>query len=157
MDEAIKKMKRGGKAELRVSPDYKPDVDWTIATAPRHRVELLVTIELLHLQNLKESYAKPVFLSHLYMKTIISPRQARDKHRENSKTYRVRRWEVKGAAKLAQCEQLKEKGNAVFKAGEYERAFRRYTTAKTLADSDQDLSAEDKTAAAALKLTLLNK
>jgi len=64
---------------------------------------------------------------------------------------------VTGAAKLAQCEQLKEKGNAVFKAGEYERAFRRYTTAKTLADSDQDLSAEDKTAAAALKLTLLNK
>ena len=26
-----------------------------------------------------------IFLSHLYIKTIISPRQARDKHRENSK------------------------------------------------------------------------
>ena len=25
-----------------------------------------------------------VFLSHLYIKTIILPRQARDKHRENS-------------------------------------------------------------------------
>jgi hypothetical protein len=28
---------------------------------------------------------KPVFLSHLYIKTIILPRQARDKHRESSK------------------------------------------------------------------------
>ena len=28
---------------------------------------------------------KPTFLSHLYLKTIILPRQARDKHRENSK------------------------------------------------------------------------
>jgi hypothetical protein len=27
------------------------------------------------------------FLSHLYIKTIILPRQARDKHRENSKIY----------------------------------------------------------------------
>jgi hypothetical protein len=29
---------------------------------------------------------KTGFLSHLYIKTIILPRQARDKHRENSKT-----------------------------------------------------------------------
>jgi hypothetical protein len=28
---------------------------------------------------------KTAFLSHLYIKTIILPRQARDKHRENSK------------------------------------------------------------------------
>ena len=28
---------------------------------------------------------KTVFLSHLYIKMIIMPRQARDKHRENSK------------------------------------------------------------------------
>jgi hypothetical protein len=28
---------------------------------------------------------KTAFLSHLYMKTNILPRQARDKHRENSK------------------------------------------------------------------------
>ena len=28
---------------------------------------------------------KTVFLSHLYIKTIVLPRQARDKHRENSK------------------------------------------------------------------------
>ena len=28
---------------------------------------------------------KTVFLSHLYIKTMILPRQARDKHRENSK------------------------------------------------------------------------
>jgi hypothetical protein len=28
---------------------------------------------------------KRSFLRHLYIKTIISPRQARDKHRENSK------------------------------------------------------------------------
>jgi len=28
---------------------------------------------------------KTVFLSHLYIKTNILPRQARDKHRENSK------------------------------------------------------------------------
>jgi hypothetical protein len=28
---------------------------------------------------------KPAFLSHLCIKTIILPRQARDKHRENSK------------------------------------------------------------------------
>jgi hypothetical protein len=28
---------------------------------------------------------KTVYLSHLYIKTIILPRQARDKHRENSK------------------------------------------------------------------------
>jgi hypothetical protein len=27
-----------------------------------------------------------VFLRHLYIKTMVSPRQARDKHRENSKS-----------------------------------------------------------------------
>jgi hypothetical protein len=31
---------------------------------------------------------KTVFLSHLYIKTIILPRQAPDKHRENSKSDR---------------------------------------------------------------------
>jgi hypothetical protein len=31
---------------------------------------------------------KTVFLSHLYIKVIFLPRQARDKHRENSKTDR---------------------------------------------------------------------
>jgi hypothetical protein len=30
----------------------------------------------------------PLFLSHLYIKTNILPRQARDKHRENSKKWR---------------------------------------------------------------------
>jgi len=38
MDEAIKKMKKGGKATLRVMPAYKPDVDWNVVTEPRHRV-----------------------------------------------------------------------------------------------------------------------
>jgi hypothetical protein len=32
---------------------------------------------------------KTYFLRHLYIKTIILPRQARDKHRENSKKGRV--------------------------------------------------------------------
>jgi hypothetical protein len=30
------------------------------------------------------AYAKPVFLSHLYINAIFSPRQARDKHRETA-------------------------------------------------------------------------
>jgi hypothetical protein len=34
---------------------------------------------------------KRVFLRHLYIKVIILPRQAREKHRENSKTDRFRR------------------------------------------------------------------
>jgi hypothetical protein len=34
---------------------------------------------------------KTVFLSHLYIKAIFLPRQARDKHRENSKTGRFLR------------------------------------------------------------------
>ena len=66
-------------------------------------------------------------------------------------------WELKGAAKLRQCETLKAKGNAVFKAAEYERALRRYTAAKTIAESNHDLNDEDKAAASTLKLTLLNK
>jgi len=37
--------------------------------------------------------AKMAFLSHLYIKTIILPRQARDKHRENSKKDAVFRTE----------------------------------------------------------------
>ena len=32
---------------------------------------------------------KRVFFSHLYIKMLILPRQARDKHRENSKNPRV--------------------------------------------------------------------
>jgi len=32
---------------------------------------------------------KTVFLSHLYIKMMILPRQARDKHRENSKKARL--------------------------------------------------------------------
>jgi hypothetical protein len=32
-----------------------------------------------------DSVRKTAFLSHLYIKTNILPRQARDKHRENSK------------------------------------------------------------------------
>ena len=120
MDEAIKKMKNGGKATLRVMPAYKPDLDWTVVTEPRHRVELVVTIELHEMQNLKES------------------------------------WELKGAEKLELCEKLKWTGNLVFKAGDYERALRRYTTAKTMVDSDHDLSDEDKGSAGAVKITLLN-
>jgi hypothetical protein len=34
--------------------------------------------------------AKTVVLSHLYMKTIILPRQARDKHRESTQKRRSR-------------------------------------------------------------------
>jgi FK506-binding protein 4/5 len=119
MDEALKKMKRGGKAELRISREALSES--TILPPGSEPVDLLVTIELAHMENLKES------------------------------------WELKGAAKLTQCETLKEKGNTVFKAGEYERALRRYTTAKTLAESNHDLSDEDKATASALKLTLLNK
>jgi hypothetical protein len=33
----------------------------------------------------KRRLRKTAFLSHFYIKTIILPRQARDKHRENSK------------------------------------------------------------------------
>ena len=40
----------------------------------------------------QKAYAKTVFLSHLYIKTIVLPRQARDKHRETSKTDRFLRW-----------------------------------------------------------------
>ena len=54
------------------------------------------------------------------------------------------------------CEKLKWTGNLVFKAGDHERALRRYTTAKTMVDSDHDLSDEDKASAGALKITLLN-
>jgi hypothetical protein len=36
-------------------------------------------------RHLRESLRKTAFLSHLYIKTIILPRQARDKHRENTK------------------------------------------------------------------------
>lgn len=119
MDEALKKMKRASKAELRVSREALSDS--TIFPAGSSPVNLLVTIELAYMENLKES------------------------------------WELKGAAKLTQCEMLKEKGNAVFKSAEYERALRRYTAAKTLAESNHDMSDEDKAAASALKLTLLNK
>ena len=119
MDEALKKMKRGSKAELRVSREALSDSPILPAGSPPK--DLLVTIELVHMENLKES------------------------------------WELKGAAKLTQSETLKEKGNAVFKGGEYERALRRYTTAKTLAESNHDMSDEDKETASTLKLTLLNK
>lgn len=119
MDEALKKMKRGGKAELRISREALSDS--TIFPAGAPPVDLLVKIELVYMENMKES------------------------------------WELKGAAKLTQCETLKEKGNAVFKSAEYERALRRYTAAKTLAESNHDMSDEDKAAASALKLTLLNK
>lgn len=119
MDEALKKMKRGGKVELRVSREALSDSD--LFPSGSQPVDLLVTIELVHFENLKES------------------------------------WELKGAAKLTHCETLKEKGNTVFKAAEYERALRRYTTAKSLADSNHDMSDEDKVTASALKLSLLNK
>jgi hypothetical protein len=36
----------------------------------------------------RSSGKKTVFWSHLYIKTIFLPRQARDKHRENSKKVR---------------------------------------------------------------------
>ena len=35
---------------------------------------------------------KTAFLSHLYVKTIILPRQARDKHRETQKAHPFLRW-----------------------------------------------------------------
>jgi hypothetical protein len=41
--------------------------------------------EEIRLEQCRESLRKTVFLSHLYIKTIILPRQARDKHRENEK------------------------------------------------------------------------
>ena len=46
-----------------------------VPTAPPELLEMLDGVEV----------RKRSFLSHLYIKTIILPRQARDKHRENSK------------------------------------------------------------------------
>ena len=55
---------------------------------------------------------KTAFLSHLYIKTNILPRQARDKHRENSKkdavfrTAQASRWAVRLRARLAHRRRL---------------------------------------------------
>ena len=43
-------------AELRVSPSFQPDADWNTAVLPRHRVELLVTLECADFVNLKETW-----------------------------------------------------------------------------------------------------
>ena len=56
LDAALKKMKKGSVAELRVSPSFQPDADWNTAVLPRHRVELLVTLECADFVNLKETW-----------------------------------------------------------------------------------------------------
>jgi hypothetical protein len=54
------------------------------------------------------SLRKTVFLSHFYIKTIVLPRQARDKHRENTKkdavflTVYLDRWPHFGSANKRQ-------------------------------------------------------
>ena len=50
---------------------------------------LLIGQQLHDVQRQQLAYAKTVVLSHLYINVIFLPRQARDKHRENSKTITV--------------------------------------------------------------------
>ena len=58
---------RGGGRHVLPRADAEPPLDLKLAA---------LTLTLLR---------KTAFLSHLFIKTIILPRQARDKHRENSK------------------------------------------------------------------------
>lgn len=62
-------------------------------------------------------------------------------------------WEMSTAEKIEAAAKKKEEGNALFKAGKYERASKRYETAVKFIEYDSTFSDEEKKQAKALKIT----
>lgn len=62
-------------------------------------------------------------------------------------------WEMSTAEKIEAAAKKKEEGNALFKAGKYERASKRYETAVKFIEYDSTFSDEEKKQAKALQIT----